>query len=220
MSDTNLVDKLKEVGAHIAYSKSKRHPSAEKYLVARKGDRDLFDLEKTAQALEKAKEVLREYLDKKSTVLFVGTKNEARQAVKEAAEKVSSPYVNVRFIGGTITNFPEIKKRLARLKDLKAKFAAGALQGYTKKEKLMLERELKKLEEKFGGIENMERVPSLVVIVDPAHENIAFKEAKDRNIPVIAIASSDNDFSKIDYPIPANDSSVKSIEFILNYLVS
>ncbi len=218
MSDSNIVKELQERGAQFAYSKSKRHPSADPYIVGRKDVKDIFDLEQTAEKMEEAKKTLQDALSLKKTVLFVGTKNEAKAAVKEVAEKLSIPYVNTRFIGGTITNFPEIKKRLARLKDLEAKFAAGNLEGYTKKEKLQLEREMKKLQEKFGGIKDMNALPELLVIVDPKHEDIALKEAKDKGIKVIAIANNDCNYNELDLVIPANDSSKDTVEYILNYI--
>jgi len=218
MTDTKVIKELQEAGAHFAYSKSRRHPSAEPYILGVKSTKEVFDLEKVASKMEEAKKMLKTALDSKQTVLFVGTKNEARTAVKAVAEKLSAPFVALRFIGGTITNFPEIKKRLARLNDLEAKFAAGTLEGYTKKEKLEMQRELDKLKEKFGGIAKMPGVPSLVVVVDPEHESIAVKEAKVKNVPVIAIANNDCNLNSVDLAIPANDSSAKAIETILNYI--
>ncbi len=220
MSNDKVIKELQEAGAHFGYSKSKRHPSAEKYILGRKDLRDIFDLAQTASALEEAKKMIKDTLDKKMTVLFVGTKNEARKAIEEVAQGVGQPFVNLRYIGGTITNFSEIKKRIARLKDLTAKFESGNLDAYTKKERLMLKREMEKLQEKFGGVVNLERLPSLVVVVDHGHESIVTKEAKDKGIPVISIASSDNNFNEVDLAIPANDSSVKSIRYILNYIVN
>ncbi len=219
-ADEKIINELQELGAHFAYSKSKRHPSTEKYILGRKDVREIFDLEKTVEAMNKAKEVLKKALDTKQTVLFVGTKNEARAAVKEVAEKVNQPYMVNRFIGGTITNFPEIKKRINYLNDLEAKINAGNLAGYTKKEKLQLERELKKLQEKFGGIRNMQTIPSLLVVVDPEHEHIAVKEARDKNIPIIAIANNDCNYNLIDYVIPANDANAGVIKYILDYITN
>ncbi len=220
MSNSNIVKELQEKGVHFAYSKSKRHPSSAKFIAGRKDSKEIFDLEMTAKKMEEVKKLIKETLNAKKTILFVGTKNEARVAVKAVAEKLKMPYVNIRFIGGSITNFPEIKKRLRRLKDLEAKFAAGALEGYTKKEKLQLEREMKKLQEKFGGIKDMESLPSLVVLVDPKHEEIALKEAKDKSITTIAIANNDCDHDAVDLSIPANDSSKDAIEYILDYITS
>ena len=215
MSDEKVIKELQEVGAHFGYTKSRRHPSMSEFVIGRKDLRDIFDLSKTNSALEEARKLLKEYLDKGATVLFVGTKNEARKSVKEVAESLGQPYVNLRFIGGTITNFTEIKKRLARLKELRSKFEAGNLEAYTKKERVILQRELNKLEEKFGGISQMDRVPSLVVLVDPQHESIALKEANDKNIPTIGICNSDINANGVTVCIPANDASYKSIAYIL-----
>ncbi len=218
MSNSNVINELKELGAHFAYSKSKRHPSAEPYILGRKDTKEIFDLEKVADKIEEAKKFLSELISAQKPVLFVGTKNEARGAIKEIAEKLSMPFVNIRFIGGSITNFSEIKKRLKRLKDLEAKFAAGNLNGYTKKEKLGLEREMNKLQEKFGGIKDLSSLPAALVVVDPKHEEIAVKEAKDKGIKVVAIANNDCDYSQVDLAIPANDSSKEAIAYILDYI--
>ncbi len=221
MSDVNtIINDLKEAGAQFAYSKSKRHPSTSKYIAGRKDTREIFNLEETAQRMQEAKEFVRKNLDSSALILFVGTKNEARAKVKEVAERLSQPYVSNRFIGGTLTNFTEIRKRINHMKDLRAKFAAGELKGYTKKEKLLLERELKKLEEKFGGLEKLERLPQLLVIVDPCHEDIALKEAKDMGIKVLAIANNDCDYSKLDLVIPANDANSKTISYILDFITA
>ncbi len=218
MSNSNIIKELQEKGAHFAYSKSKRHPSAASYILGRKDSKEIFDLEKTLEKMDEAKKLIKETLEAKKDVLFVGTKNEAKAAVKKVAESLSMPYVNIRFVGGTITNFPEIKKRLSRLLDLEAKFAAGNLEGYTKKEKLQLERELNKLNEKFGGIKKMSSLPALLVVVDPKHEEIAVKEAKDKGIKVVAIANNDCNYDELDLAIPANDSSKDAIEYILDYI--
>lgn len=219
MSDrSDVIQKLQELGAQFGYSKSKAHPSSEEYIAGNKDKRQIFDLEKTAEQMDKVKKEIEEAVKSKKIVLFVGTKNEARSAVKRVAESLKMPYVALRFIGGTITNFTEIKKRLRYFKDLEAKISAGKLEGYTKKERLQMQKELEKLEEKFGGIKDLERLPDMLVIVDPKHENIALKEAKDKNIKVIGIASNDNDFTKIDLPIPANDANAKVISFILDYI--
>ncbi len=214
----SIVKELQEKGAQYAYSKARRHPSAEPFVLGRKDTKEIFDLTKTVEQMDKAKDLLKETRELKKTVMFVGTKNEARGAVKKVAESLEAPYVTVRFIGGTLTNFPEIKKRLARLLDLESKFAAGALEGYTKKEKLQLEREMNKLQEKFGGIKHMSNLPAVLVVVDPEHEKIATEEARAKGIKVIAIANNDCDLSKVDLAIPANDASRETIESILDYI--
>ncbi len=219
MSNSNIVKELQEKGAHFAYSKSKRHPSMEAYILGKKDSKEIFDLEKTLSQMELAKNTLQDTRQLKQTILLVGTKNEARGPIKAVAETISAPYVALRFIGGTITNFPEIKKRLTRLLDLEAKFSAGNLEGYKKKEKLQLEREMNKLNEKFGGIKHMSSLPSVLVVVDPEHEKIAVKEAKDKGIKIIAIANNDCNVSNIDIAIPANDASQDTIGYILNYII-
>ena len=219
MSNSKIVKELQESGAHFAYSKSKMHPSAEPYILGRKDSREIFDLEKTVEKMDEAKKLLSEILSSKKSIMIVGTKNEARAAVKDKAESLGQAFVNLRFIGGTISNFAEIKKRLTRLNDLEAKFAAGNLEGYTKKEKLQLQREMDKLQEKFGGIKKMTGLPSALVVVDPKHESIAVKEARDKGITVVAIANNDCNYNEVDYVIPANDSSKDAIAYILDYIL-
>ncbi len=223
MSNDNkekILKELQELGAHIAMSASRRHPSMSDFLLGKKVEKDIFDLEKTLEQMDKAKDLLKSYIDKDYSVLFVGTKNEARKAEKEVAEKHNQAYVNLRYIGGTITNFPEIKKRLSRFKDLNRKFESGSLDVYTKKERLMLEREMNKLNEKFGGIIEMNSLPQILVVVDADREKIAVKEAMDKSVPVIAISNSDNEFrsEKTYITIPANDNSAKTIKYILEYI--
>lgn len=209
-----------EAGAHFGYDKSRRHPSVSKFIFGRKENFEIFDLEKSAEKLEVAKAFVKKIATEGRQILFVGGKKEAQNAIKLGAEKIDMPYVDGRWIGGTLTNFEEIRKRVKHYLDLSTQKEKGLLAKYTKKERLMIDRELEKLEKRFAGVSNMEVKPAAVFIVDANKEYIARDEAIQTHIPVISLSGSDNDFSKINYPIPANDSLSKSIKFFVDQIVS
>ncbi|MAZ56578.1 30S ribosomal protein S2 [bacterium] len=220
-TDTNLIDRLFSVGAHFGFSKSRRHPTAKPYIFGNKQGTDIFDLEKTSELIVKAKVVLEEAGKNGHTVLFVSTKDETSPIVKEAAVDAESPYVTNRWIGGTLTNFGEIKKRIARLSDLTSEGERGELERkYTKKERVVIGREAEKLQFNFGGIKNMDRLPNLMVVVDPRHDAIAVQEAHDTGVPVIGIMSSDNNASLVKYPVMVNDALQASVSLVVDELIS
>ncbi len=211
------IDRLFEAGAHYGYAKSRRHPSATPFLFGTKQRVDIFDLEKTAPALENALEFVRTLGEERKTLIFVGGKPESHKPVREAANAADCPFVIGRWIGGTLTNHEEIKKRIARLRDLREQRESGALAKYTKLERLHIDREIDKLETMYGGLSALgERLPDAVFVVDPKKEFIAVKEARAKRIPVIALASSDCDLSVADYVIPANDSAPRSIAYFVH----
>lgn len=209
------IESMFEVGAHYGYAKSRRHPSTKPFIFGVKNGIELIDLEKTAKMLDDAKNVVNEIAKNGGQILFVGTKKEISSIIKDVALRVDQPYVSNRWIGGTLTNFGEIQKRVRRLEDLELQKEKGFLAKYTKKERLLIDRELEKLNERFGGIINMKSKPALVFIVDPQNEVSALKEALIENIPVVGLCNSDCDISNIQYPIVANDSSIKSVKFLL-----
>ena len=213
-----MVQALLEVGAHYGFTKTRRHPSAKNFIIATKNKADLIDLEKTAAQIEKASEIMKGLAAGGKTIMFVGTKTEAENAIKNAAAKVQGLYVINRFIGGIITNFSEIRKRTSRLTTLRDEKSQGLLEKYTKKERLLLDREMEKMEKNFGGIVDMKRLPDAVVVVDSGKENIAVTEARKMQIPVIALVNTDCDASLVDFPIVINDSSKATIEYVLNIL--
>ena len=213
-------DELFRVGAHFAYSKSRRHPTASKYIFGSKARVEIFNLEKINEALEKAKEFVHGIAQARKQILFISGKNEAKEAVKKGAEAIHQPYVSGRFIGGTLTNFSEIKKRISKLEGLLLEKERGELSKYTKKERLLIDREITTLEEKFGGIVSMKSLPAAIFVVDSKREHIAVAEASQLNIPIIALSNSDCDLSEVDYPILGNDSGRASIEFFIHEIVS
>ena len=216
MATNPIIDKLFAVGAHFGYAPSRRHPSVSSYIFGTKGGMELFDLEQTAGLLEQAVAFIKSLAAEKKTVLFVGGKAEARDAVRRAAEKLGQPYCNGRWIGGSLTNFSEIKKRLGRLEDLSSMREKGELAKFTKLERLLIDREIADLELMFGGLRGMAKLPDALFVVDPRKESGCVAEAAQLNIPVIAILNSDCDQSKISYPIPANDASRDTLSLILD----
>lgn len=207
-----------KVGAHFGYSRARRHASAKDALFGAKNGVDIIDLEKTAVCLDAAKAFLIEMGKAGKKALFVGTKQEIRDIVEAAAKATGQPFVCERWVGGTLTNWSEIKKRTARLRELAEQFAKGELEKYTKKERLLFDRELEGLRREFGGLVDLEAIPQALVIIDPREEHIAVAEAKKMKLPTIALANSDCDIAPITYPIPGNDAAPKSVEYFLSEL--
>ncbi len=221
-ADTNvktLIERLFSAGAHFGFTKSRRHPTVAPFIFGNKQGTDIIDLEKTTASIDTAKSLLEEAGKTGKVVLFVGTKEEIVTTVQSCAMSIEMPYVVNRWVGGMLTNFSEIKKRIQRLNDLIAQGESGELERkYTKKERVIIGREHEKLVHNFQGIQKMDRAPQLLVIVDPRHDAIAVKEARELNIPIIAITSSDTNLRLIDYPIVANDALQTSVALILSEL--
>ena len=221
MSDKNtaLAKELFTVGAHFGYSKTRRHPSMVKYLFAKKNKVDIIDIEQTSMLLDEAATFMKSLGAKGKVVVFVGTKPESKVSTQTHAESLGMPYVITRWVGGILTNFGEIKKRLTRLEELRAARASGDLQKkYTKKELLLIVREIEKMESLFSGLVSLKGIPDALFIVDPKKEVNAVLEANRLGVPIIAIANTDCDISTIKSPIVANDSSRASIEFMVKHL--
>lgn len=218
--NSKKVEELFAAGAHFGYSKAKRHPSTKEFVYGTKNRVEVIDLEKTAEAIESAKEFIKETTSKGGKIVFVASKNEVRKVVEEAAKSVNMPYVANRWIGGTFTNFAEIRKRVNRLVKLTTGFEKGDFGQYTKKERLDMEKEMKKLAKYYEGVIEMKVLPKAIFLVDSDAEFNALKEATDLDIPVIAVSNTDCDVSKIKHPIIANDTSKEAVEIILKDLVS
>ncbi len=216
MADKNpVIDKLFSVGAHFGYSPSRRHPSVSKYIFGAKGGVELFDLEQVAKLLAESLEFVAKLAGERKVVLFVGGKAEASGPVKRAAERLGLPYSAGRWIGGSLTNFQEIKRRLNRLDELSAMREKGELAKFTKKERLLIDREIADLELMFGGLKGMQKPADALVVIDPKAEAGAVAEARQMGIPVIALMNSDCDRSLVTYPIPANDAAREVIQYVL-----
>jgi len=206
-----LVNEMYEAGAHTGYFKTRRHPSTREHIYQTRQKKDIIDLTQTTVQLDAALSFIADLKKDNRQILFVGTKPEAKRIVREAAELIDMPFVTERWLGGTLTNAGELKKRINRLIRLQEQQEAGELVFQTKKEKLMLEREIERLERKFGGLKNMKGRPSALFVIDSKKEYIAVEEARQMNIPVIALANTDCDISLVNYPMVANDTNVSSI---------
>jgi len=206
-------------GMHLGYSQTSRNPKMKPYIFGLRNGVEIFDLEKTKKNIDFAKEFAKKLGKDKKVVLFVGTKKEAKDLTENAAKELGMPYVKERWIGGTLTNFKQIKGRIDHLNDLKKKRDTGELDKYTKREKLQIERQIKKMEIYFGGLaDNLKFLPSAIIAVDSKHEKISVSEANQMRIPVVALLNSDCDPSGVNYPVPGNDNSVSSISYFLSEL--
>lgn len=209
-----MIDSMFKAGAHFGFSKTRRHPSVTPYIFGVKNKVEIFNLEKTSELLEKAKVFVGSLAKEGKTILFVGGKSEARNAVKNGALSINMPFVDGRWIGGTLTNFIQIRKRVEKLEKLTSEKEKGELAKYTKKERLLIDREIANLERFFSGIASMKELPKAIFIVDPKKEKTAVQEADYMGIPVVAISGSDCNIKHIDYPIVGNDSSQTSIQYL------
>ena len=221
MSTTNpQITALFEAGAHYGYNRSRRHASTKKDIFTTKNHIDIIDLETTLSQIEKAKEFVKALGESKKTILLVGTKAEAKAVIGTTGATYDMPTVTERWIGGLLTNVSEIKKRIARLEDFREKKAKNELSMYTKKERLLIDREVIDMERKFGGTVSMKKMPDALFVIDPKKEHIAVTEAHKMGIPVIALLNTDCDMHAVDYPIVGNDASRTSIEYIVREVMS
>lgn len=219
-SSKSTVESMFDVGAHYGFIKSRRHPTIKPFIFGTKNKVEIFDLEKTEVQLEKAIEFVKSIAASGKQVLFASGKSEAKGAVKKAAERVDQPFVSGRWVGGTFTNFGVIRKRVEKLLDLMSQREKGELTKYTKKERLLIDREIDRLNMLFSGITGMNGLPGALFVIDSKKEAIAVAEAKERKIPVIALLGSDCDIKAVNYPIVANDSSVDSVTFFADKIAA
>lgn len=214
--DFNInLEEMTRAGLHFGHKTSKCHPKMKPYLAGVRNTTHIIDIEKTAEKLKEVLKFIQETISQNKTLLLIGTKIHVKDLVKEIATECGLPYVNERWLGGTITNFPVIKKRIDYFKDLEKKRAEGGFEKYTKKERLQIDQKLKDLEIKFGGLKNLETLPDVVFILDMRKDETAIREAKRKGIKTIAIAHTNNDPNLVDYFIPANDDSISAVRYIL-----
>jgi small subunit ribosomal protein S2 len=215
-SENPIINAMFEAGVQYGYSKRKRHPSVKDLIFGVKNRVEIWNLEKTASYLGKAKEFVSGLASEGKQIMFVAGKNEARNAAREAAMELSMPYVAGRWIGGTLTNINEIRIRINRYEKLIDEREKGELLKYTKKERLMIDREIEKLERNFKGLTPMKGIPAALVIVDPKAEHIALSEAKKAGLKTIALLNTDCNLKSVDYPVPGNDASERSIKLFID----
>ncbi len=213
------VKEILEAGVHFGHRTSRWNPKMRPYIYGRRNLIHIIDLRETLRGLLRAQKYLKQLASRKGLILFVGTKRQAAEAVKEAATACEMPYVTERWLGGTLTNFRTIRSRLKRLEELEALEQSGELATYSKKEQSRLLREKRKIERNLGGIRDMDRLPDAVVVIDPGREHNCVHEARILGIPVVALIDTDCDPDLVDLPIPGNDDSIRSIRLILRHLV-
>ena len=209
------IEEMMQAGVNFGHRVSKLHPRMKQYVSGIKNNVHTFDLEKTSVELQKALEFIEKIVSENKKIIFVGTKIQLRGPIKAAAEECQVPYVVERWLGGTFTNFETILKRVEYFKDLEKKKVAGELEKYTKKERMIFDKELELLKIKFEGIKSMTKLPDAVFVFDLDKDITCVREARIKGIKIIAIADTNVDPELADYPIPANDDSISSLKYIL-----
>lgn len=204
-----------ETGVHFGHPTRRWNPKMRPYIFGARNGIHIIDLQQTAQLFRTAYDKMVDTVAKGGKVLFIGTKHQAQEAVAQEASKAHQYYVTNRWMGGTLTNFVTIQKSIDRLKKLEKMFEDGSINRYQKKEKLLLEREMHKLEESLGGIKDMDKLPQLAFIIDPHREEIAVKECRKLGIPIIAVTDTNCDPDNIDYIIPGNDDAIRAIKLFV-----
>jgi small subunit ribosomal protein S2 len=205
---------LLETGVHFGHRTRKWNPRMKPYIFTERNGIHIIDLQQTVASLEHAYNLVRETVAKGGVVLFVGTKRQAQESIQKEAERCGMPYINQRWLGGTLTNWKTIKERINELKSLETRRDAGDFERLTKKEGLILSREIIKLQDRLGGIREMNKLPDLIYIVDVRREDTAIHEANILNIPVIALVDTNCDPGGVDYVIPANDDAIRAIKLM------
>jgi len=211
---------LLDSGAHFGHQTRRWNPKMKRFIFTDRNGIYIIDLQQTLTYIDKAYEFVKETVAHGGTVLFVGTKKQAQESIADEATRVGMPYVNQRWLGGMLTNFSTVHKRLQRLKELEAMEQTGGFEGRTKKEILMLTREKNKLERSLGGIRDMAKVPSAMWVVDTNKEHLAVNEAIKLGIPVIAILDTNCDPDQVNYPIPGNDDAIRSAALLTKVVAS
>ena len=204
-----------DAGVFYGRKKSKTNPKMHQFVMGNRGGIEIINLEKTEEALTKALGFVTEKVRQNGLGLLVATEPAAESSIIALAKKFNMPYVTLRWVGGAITNFKIISQRVDHLKKLRADLASGALDKYTKKERVEIDREIKRLEELMGGLENLSREPDFLIMIDPNMHSTAVREANIKKIPIVALANIDADPDLIDYLVPGNDKAKKSIEWFL-----
>ncbi|MFM7088438.1 MAG: 30S ribosomal protein S2 [Candidatus Paceibacterota bacterium] len=216
----NVVEKMFEAGVQYGFGKSRRHPSVSPFIYTTKNRTDIIDLEQTALMLEKTETFFEKLGEKGATILLVGTKPEACEALTKMAQDLDMPFVIERWIGGTLSNFGEIKKRIVELENYQKSSVSGDLSKYTKKERVVLAKKMEKLARYYQGLLTLKKAPDAVFVIDAKAEHIAVTEANDAGIPVIALLNTDTNTKNVKYPIVGNDAAIPAIKFFTQTLTT
>ena len=211
---------LLEAGVHFGHQTRRWDPKMAEYIFQARNGIHIIDLQKTSKKLDEAYSFVKEQVEEGKQVLFVGTKKQAQECVKEAAQKCGMYYVDQRWLGGMLTNFDTIQKRIQRLKELEEMEENGTFDVLPKKEVILLKKEMEKLERNLGGIKDMDKLPGVVFLVDPKKEKIAILEAKKLNIPVVGLVDTNCNPEELDYPIPGNDDAIRSVRLITDVMAN
>lgn len=214
--DNPDLKELIEAGVFLGRKKSKTHPRMKQYILVSRNDFEIINLNKTIEKLEEAKNFIKEKLKEGGNLLFVGTQISAENLLDNLNKELNCPIVNNRWIGGLLTNFDIVLKRINFFKKLRDDIQGGLLDKYTKKERLKIQKEFNKLEKLFKGLENLTFLPSVIVIIDPAIHFNAIREAKRLNIPIVAFVNTDGNPELVDFPVPGNTKSSLSVNWFLN----
>ena len=211
---------LLEAGVHFGHQTRRWDPKMAEYIFQARNGIHIIDLQKTSKKLDEAYAFLKEQVEEGKEVLFVGTKKQAQECVKEAASTCGMYYVDQRWLGGMLTNFGTIQKRIQRLKDLETMQEDGTFEVLPKKEVIMLKKEMEKLEKNLGGIKEMNKMPGVMFVVDPKKERIAILEARKLNIPVIGLVDTNCNPEDVDYAIPGNDDAIRAVKLITSVMAN
>ena len=212
------IQTLLDAGAHFGHQTRRWNPKMKPYIFGNRGDIYIIDLKQTLIGLDKAYSFVSDLARKGGTILFVGTKKQAQEAVADAANRCGMPYVNNRWLGGMLTNFVTIRTRVNRMEELEAMEADGRMALLPKKEQILLRKELSKLQANLNGIRNMKRVPDAIFIIDTNREEIAIHEAQRLNVPVVGTLDTNCDPDDVDYGIPANDDAIRSVRLLADFI--
>ena len=211
---------LLEAGVHFGHQTRRWDPKMAEYIFQARNGIHIIDLQKTSKKLDEAYSFVKEQAEEGKTVLFVGTKKQAQECMKEAALKCGMYYVDQRWLGGMLTNFGTIKTRIQRLKDLETMAEDGTFDVLPKKEVILLKKEMEKLEKNLGGIKDMEELPGVIFLVDPKKERIAILEAKKLGIPVVGLVDTNCNPEEVDYAIPGNDDAIRAVKLIADVMAN
>ena len=211
---------LLEAGVHFGHQTRRWDPKMAEYIYQARNGIHIIDLQKTSKKIDEAYAFLKEQAEAGKKVLFVGTKKQAQECMKEAAQRCGMFYIDQRWLGGMLTNFGTIKTRINRLKSLEAMQEDGTFEVLPKKEVIILKKEMEKLEKNLGGIKNMEKIPEVIFLVDPKKERIAILEAKKLGIPVIGLVDTNCNPEEVDYAIPGNDDAIRAVKLIVDSMAN